>query len=109
MAARRRRVVSSQQASDALDAAVGYIARESLPAGRRLLEEALAAARSLDTLSDRGAIAPETNDPAVRQFLVQRYRLLYEVADDEVQILAFLHQRQDVAGWRRSRSSPTAG
>jgi toxin ParE1/3/4 len=109
MAARRRRVVWSQQASDALDAAVAYIAEESRPAARRVLEEALAAAASLDTLSERGTIAPEISDPAVRQLLVQRYRLLYEVAGDEVQVVAFLHQRQDVTAWRRSRSSPGAG
>ena len=109
MAARRRRVVWSEQASHALDAAVGYVAQESLPAARRLLDEALAAAGSLDTLSERGSIAPETNDPAVRQLLIQRYRLLYEVTDDEVQVLAFLHQRQDVTAWRRTPSQPSAG
>ncbi len=77
MAARRRRVVWSQQAAAALDAAVGYIAQESPPAARGLLEDSLAAAGSLDTLSERGAIAPETNDPGVRQLLIQRHRLLY--------------------------------
>jgi plasmid stabilization system protein ParE len=55
-------------------------------------------------LSERGSIAPETNDPAVRQLLVQRYRLLYEVTDNEVHVLAFLHQRQDVTAWRRTPS-----
>lgn len=109
MAARRRRVVWSQQASAALDAAVGYVAQESPPAARRLLEDTLTAAGSLDTLSERGAVAPETNDPRVRQLLVQRYRLLYEVVDDEVQVLAFLHERQDVTAWRRTPSSPSAG
>ncbi len=109
MAARRRRVVWSQQAAAALDAAVGYIAQESPPAARGLLEDSLAAAGSLDTLSERGAIAPETNDPGVRQLLIQRYRLLYEVRDAEVQVLAFLHQRQDVTAWRRTPSSPSAG
>ena len=39
MAARRRRVVWSQQASHALDEAVGYVAQESLPGARRLLDD----------------------------------------------------------------------
>jgi plasmid stabilization system protein ParE len=109
MAARRRRVVWSEQAAHALDDAVGYVAQDSVAAARRLLDEALAAAASLDTLSERGAITPEINDPAVRQLLIQRYRLLYEVANEEVHVLAFLHQRQDVTAWRRTPSSPTAG
>ena len=74
MAARRRRVVWSEQASQALDEAVGYVAQDSLPAARRLLDDALEAARSLDTLSERGPIARETNDPVVHQLLVQHGR-----------------------------------
>jgi len=109
MAARRRRVVWSEQAAHALDDAVGYVAQDSVAAARRLLDEALAAAASLETLSERGAITPEINDPAVRQLLIQRYRLLYEVANEEVHVLAFLHQRQDVTAWRRAPSSPSAG
>ena len=109
MAARRRRVVWSEQAAHALDEAVGYLAQDSVPAARRLLDDALAAAASLDTLSERGSIAPETNDPAVRQLFVQRYRLLYEVTHDEVHVVAFLHQRQDITAWRRAPSPPSAG
>jgi plasmid stabilization system protein ParE len=109
MAARRRRVVWSEQAARALDEAVGYVAQDSLTAARRLLDEALAAAASLDVLSERGPIAPEIDNPAVRQLLIQRYRLLYEVADAEVHVLAFLHQRQDITAWRRMPSSPSAG
>src|SRR3990172_9329874 len=109
MAARRRRVVWSEQAAHALDDAVAYVAQDSVAAARRLLDEALAAAASLDTLSERGPITPEINDPAVRQLLIQRYRLLYEVADEGVHVLAFLHRRQDVTAWRRAPSSPSAG
>lgn len=54
MAARHRRVVWSEQASHALDEAVGYVAQHSLAAARRLLDEALDAAGSLDQLSERG-------------------------------------------------------
>jgi plasmid stabilization system protein ParE len=73
------------------------------------LDEALEAAASLDTFSERGAIAPEIGDSAIRQLLIQRYRLLYEVANEEVHVLAFLHQRQDVTAWRRTPSTPSAG
>jgi hypothetical protein len=34
---------------------------------------------------------------------------LYEVTDDEVQVLAFVHQRQDVTAWRRTPSPAGAG
>jgi plasmid stabilization system protein ParE len=85
------------------------VAQESRSAARRLLEDSLAAAASLDILSERGSIAPETNDPNVRQLIIQRYRLLYEVEDDEVHVLALLHQCQDITAWRRTPSTPSAG
>lgn len=98
MAARRRRVVWTEQARRMLDDAVSYIAQDSRPAAERLLIQALEAASSLDLFSERGRLVPELNQPNVRQLLVQRYRLLYEVMPAEVQILAFVHGARDLTG-----------
>ncbi len=83
-----------------LDDAVAYIARDSPPAAERLLVLALDAASSLDSLSGRGRIVPEFDQPSVPELFVQRYRLLYEVTPDEVHILAFLHGARDLTRWR---------
>jgi len=83
-----------------LDEAVAYLARDSRPAAERLLIDALEAASSLDAFSERGRIVPELNLPSVRELLVQRYRLLYEVMPTVVQILAFLHGARDLTRWR---------
>ncbi len=98
MAARRRRIVWTEQARRMLDDAVSYVAQDSRPAAERLLIQALEAASSLDVHSERGRMVPELNQPNVRQLLVQRYRLLYEVALAEVQILAFVHGARDLTG-----------
>ena len=74
-----------------LDDVVSYIAQDSRPAAERLLIQALEAASSLDVFSERGRMVPELDQPNVRQLLVHRYRLIYEVTPDEVQILAFVH------------------
>lgn len=83
-----------------LDDAVAYIARDSRPAAERLLIQALEAASSLDTLSERGRVVPEFAQLTVRELFVQRYRLLYEVTLNEVQILAFVHGARDLTRWR---------
>lgn len=85
-----------------LDEAVAYIAQDSRPAAERLLIQALEAASSLDTLGERGRVVPEWAQPTVRELFVQRYRLLYEVRPDEIQILAFLHGARDLTRWRRN-------
>ena len=84
-----------------LDEAVGYIALDSIDPALRLLTEALDAAGSLATLSDRGRMVPEVDDPNTREIFVQRYRLIYEVHRTKVNVLAFLHGARDFATWRR--------
>jgi toxin ParE1/3/4 len=81
-----------------LDDAVSYVAQDSHPAAQRLLIQALEAASSLDVFGERGRTVPELNQPNVRQLLVQRYRLLYEVTQTEIQILAFVHGARDLTG-----------
>ena len=98
MAARRRHVVWTDHARRMLDDAVSYVAQDSHPAAQRLLIQALEAASSLDVFGERGRIVPELNQPNVRQLLVQRYRLLYEVTQTEVHILAFVHGARDLTG-----------
>lgn len=79
-----------------LDDAVTYVARDSRSAAERLLVQALAAASSLDVFSERGRVVPEFDQPSLRELLVQRYRLLYEVTLAEVRILAFIHGARDL-------------
>jgi plasmid stabilization system protein ParE len=81
-----------------LDDAVSYVAQDSHPAAQRLLIQALEAASSLEVFSKRGRIVPEFNQSNVRQLLVQRYRLLYEVVQTEVHILAFVHAARELTG-----------
>jgi len=51
-------------------------------------------AESLATLSERGRVVPEVNNPMLRELLIDPFRLLYEVDEREVRIVGFLHQRQ---------------
>ena len=104
MATRQRRVVWTDQGQRMLDAVVAYVAQDySRPAAQRLLIEALDTAASLDTLSERGRVVPEFNQPAVRELFVQRYRPIYEVTPVEVQILAFVHGARDLTRLRFDR------
>jgi plasmid stabilization system protein ParE len=66
-----------------------------------VVEQALAAARSLESLSDRGRVVPERADPAIREVFVYRYRLIYRTAGDTVAVIAFIHGARDFERWRR--------
>ncbi len=103
MAARRRRVVWSPRARDAVDEAVAYIGKDAPDAAQRLLEDLLDAARSLETLSERGRIVPELAEPTFRQLLRPPYRLIYRVDAEQVIVVALVHEARDFGTWRREQ------
>ena len=102
MAHRRREVIWTLQAQAMLDEAIRYIAEDSLSAAQRMLEQTLETASSLATLSERGRVVPELEMPTIRELFVQRYRLIYEVHETRIEILAFLHSARDFGKWTQS-------
>jgi len=102
MARRHKKVIWTKQGYSTLDEAVGYVGQDSLTAAQDLLESALDTAESLSIFSERGRIVPELQQPNVRELLVQRYRLIYEVFDTRVEVLAFIHGARDFTRWRQS-------
>lgn len=99
MGRRRRRVVWSEGARLQLEQAIAHIAREHPLAASGVLSRVLEAARSLGTLSERGRTVPERDDPAVRELLVDPFRLIYRVRPWEVDVVACIHQKRDRRGW----------
>jgi plasmid stabilization system protein ParE len=91
VAEQQRAVIWTPGAQTDLDEIVAYIARDSLPSARAFLEEAFETAETLTTLAERGRVVPELNDPIVRELFIKRYRLLYEVHEREIHVLAVLH------------------
>ena len=94
MAARRRQVVWAQRARQALDDALTYIAKDSPQNASRIAERVIEQADSLATFSERGRMVPEVEDPALRELLIDPFRLMYELSEREVRIVGFLHQRR---------------
>jgi len=99
--ASRRRVGWTPEAQRTLEEVIEYIARDSEDGARRVLEQALSAAASLETLAERGRVVPERADPSIREIFVYPYRLMYQVTADAVSILAFIHGARDFERWRR--------
>lgn len=103
MAPRERRVVWAESAQLALDEVIEYLATDSRANALRVVESALETARHLSTLAERGRVVPELNDPAVREVFVFRYRLMYRLEADLVEVRAFVHSARDFAALRRNQ------
>ncbi|MBC8043883.1 MAG: type II toxin-antitoxin system RelE/ParE family toxin [Rhizobacter sp.] len=45
----------------------------------------------------RGRIVLEPNDKAVREIIIEAYRIIYEIKDKQLKILAVIHGRRDLS------------
>ncbi len=102
MAARVRSVAWAVSAQAALDEVITYISQDSPETATHVLEQVLETGATLATFAERGRIVPESNDPTIREVFVFRYRLMYEVHDNRVVIVAFLHGARDFTALRRT-------
>ena len=105
MAPRERRVIWAESAQIALEEVIAHIATDSRANALRVLEAALEAATRLSTLAERGRVVPELSDPAIREVFAFRYRPMYHVEPDRVEVWAFVHGARDFAALRRDRES----
>lgn len=101
MATRQRRVVWADSASAALDEVISYISRDSPSAAIRVLTRTLEIGSTLSSLAERGRVVPELGDSTIRELLVYDYRLLYQIRDDSVVIVGFVHGARDFNAWWR--------
>lgn len=107
MAPRRRHVVWAKSARQALHDAVAHVAEDSRGAARRVLSKTLEAASTLTSFAERGRVVPELGDPAIREVFVYSYRLLYEIRNDTVAVIGFVHGARDFDDWWRRSSLDT--
>ena len=85
------RIVWTDSAWQELDDAASFIARVSPRYAATLTDEARSAARSLRKFPRRGRMVPEIGDETIREIFVKSYRLIYEIRELEIVVLAFLH------------------
>jgi len=92
------RVEWSNLARDDLDDLVRYIRRDSAFYARRFGEKVVLATRRLKKFPESGRVIPEAEDRALREIIVQSYRVMYRLETQRVLILAVMHGSRDVEG-----------
>ena len=101
-----RKVKWTEVAWSDLERVSDYIAKDSHYYAVAFVREVRDAARSLAYLAERGRVVPELGDPTIRDLLVRRYRLIYQVTEQTVYIVGFIHGTRDLlALWEREERS----
>ena len=102
-----RKVKWTEAAWSDLEEAADYIARDSPHYATAFVRETRDATRSLAYLAERGRVVPEFDDTSIRELFVRSYRLIYQVTEQVVYIIGFVHgARNLLALWEREGRPP---
>jgi toxin ParE1/3/4 len=91
-----REIAWSVWASDDLVSVAEHISRDSEAYAATVVRELVAAARSLRVFAERGRRVPEYNDPSVRELIVRKYRLVYHLHPERVDVLRIIHGAREM-------------
>jgi addiction module RelE/StbE family toxin len=86
-----RRITWAEPAWEDLESAANYIKRDSPSYAAAFVQEVRLAVESLSEFAERGQVVPEFRDPTIRELLVRPYRIVYQIAPDDVHIVAIVH------------------
>ena len=92
------RVEWSDCARDDLADLVRFIGRDSELYARRFAERVVLATRRLQAFPESGRMIPEAEDKALREIIVQGYRVMYRLETNRALVLAVMHGSRDVGG-----------
>ena len=81
----------SLEASKDLESIADYIARDSENYARLVVTKVLDSTRNFEMFPYAGRIVPEFSDPNIREVFIYNYRVIYEILDESVVILAIIH------------------
>jgi toxin ParE1/3/4 len=87
-------VVWSPNALDDVDEIAAYIARDSPTYAAAVVEKILNTTRNLQNFPLLGRIVPESNEESVRERFVYSYRLIYQVQEETVIVIAVVHGKR---------------
>lgn len=89
-------VIWSQQAIADLRSVHDFIARDSHYYAKKVVHDIRELVDELNELPKMGRIVPELNEEAVRELLLYSYRMIYEIKDEDIFVLAVVHQRKNL-------------
>jgi toxin ParE1/3/4 len=75
-----------------------YIAKDSETYAANFVESILSAVEQVSEFPRMGRIVPEADIPDIRELVFRGYRVIYQVHESAVHVLAVLHGYRDLSG-----------
>lgn len=88
------KVVWSPEAWEDVESIAQYIARDSLFYAKAVVDKVIDATRSLKIFPLAGRIVPELGNEMVRERFVYSYRVIYQLSDNTITVIAVIHGKR---------------
>ncbi len=88
-------VIWSESAKNDLKQIHDYISRDSKYYAKKAVQSILEKTASIELHPGSGRIVPELSDNNVREIFQYSYRIVYEISEDDIAILAIVHAKRD--------------
>ena len=88
-------VIWSEPAKADLRSIHDFIANDSRHYAKKVAQDVVAKTDALNSLPRIGRIVPELGDEKIRELSLYSYRVIYEIKDSDVFVLAVVHKRRD--------------
>jgi addiction module RelE/StbE family toxin len=89
-------VIWSEPAKKSLQNIYYFIAEDSKFYAKEVVDKIVNESEKLDDFPKIGRIVPEIDEDNVRELIIYSYRMIYEINDDNINILALIHGKQSL-------------
>ncbi len=89
-------VIWSEPAKADLRSIHDFIAHDSRHYAKKVTQDIVAKTDVLNELPRMGPMVPELSNEDIRELSLYSYRILYEIKDQDVFVLAVIHKRRDL-------------
>lgn len=90
------RVIWSPSAINHFSSWIRYVSQDSTTAAEKQRKEILRAVKQLSNFPRSGRVVPEFNNQTLREIIRKPIRIIYELKDKEIHILAMHHSRRQL-------------
>lgn len=90
-------VIWSDPAIEDLKSAFDYIVMDSKFYAERLVEIAIEKSELINKFPNMGRVVPEQKSKNVREVFIYSYRMMYQITNSDIEIIAFIHGARDLS------------
>ena len=87
-------IIWSQESLDDIDRLADYISRDSMYHACRVVDQIFNIGNMLVAQPMMGRVVPELGQSQVREHFIYSYRIIYEIKDKTIHIIAVIHGRR---------------